>query len=100
MSRTDAANQAWALGAHARRMKGVDLSWWDAAPCRGTDPEVFFDPELEDLAKSFCATCTVTEECLNYCLTIHNRHDGVSGVWGGLGSVEIRKLLRQHRKTA
>lgn len=100
MSRTDAANQAWAMGAHARRMKGVDLDWWDDAACPGVDPEVFFNPDMEAVAKSICATCPVTRECLQYGLTIHNRHDGVHGVWGGVGAVEVRKLLRRHRKTA
>ena len=44
-----------------------------------------------EMAKSVCATCTVTEICLQYAL--ESSQD--SGVWGGLSEDERRALKRR-----
>ena len=98
MSRTTAANLAWSFAHHSRRMDGLDLSWRERSACVDTDPNIFFTPELEELALSFCEQCPVTNECLAHAMRIHNRHEGVSGVWGGRSEVEVRRLLRSARR--
>ncbi|MCB1340268.1 MAG: WhiB family transcriptional regulator, partial [Pseudooceanicola sp.] len=62
------------------------------------DPELFFPvgntgPAVDQIekAKAVCATCTVTEICLQYAL--ESGQD--SGVWGGLSEDERRALKRR-----
>lgn len=70
--------------------------WMDDAACLvASDAEVFF-PKNEDeaiathVAKTYCATCAVTAECLRYAIEERIDH----GVWGGLTSKERRKLRK------
>lgn len=73
--------------------------WWSVAACRSADPDLFFPvsalgPSMEQVAraKSVCATCPVTRECLDFALATRQIH----GVWGGTSEQE-RERLRQRR---
>jgi len=64
----------------------MNLSWRKQARCRGVDPGVFYPVSDEDEAseaKEICAECPVREPCLEYALTVREKH----GVWGGAPSV-------------
>lgn len=74
------------------------MDWRDSAACLDADPELFFPvgntgPAVEqiDAAKSVCASCRVTETCLQYALDTNQD----SGVWGGLSEDERRALKRR-----
>lgn len=64
------------------------------AACRGLDPDLFFPERGASLApaKAVCATCPVTEACLEYALEHHE-----PGVWGGTGDIERRRIRRERR---
>ena len=77
----------------------MNLAWRKQARCRGVDPAVFYPVSDEDEApeaKEICAECPVREPCLEYALTVREKH----GVWGGRTERERRRLIRQRRKTA
>jgi WhiB family transcriptional regulator, redox-sensing transcriptional regulator len=87
----------FALGTRAR------MEWLGNAACAGEDPELFFPvgtsgPALRDVAeaKRVCARCPVSEECLTWALD----NGQTSGVWGGTGEDERRRLLRRSRRHA
>jgi WhiB family transcriptional regulator, redox-sensing transcriptional regulator len=74
----------------------VDL-WRTRSACRDTDPELFFPigatgNALEQIAaaKSICAQCTVTSECLEFALATNQE----AGVWGNTTEEERRKLRK------
>ena len=74
------------------------MDWRDKAACLTVDPELFFPvgntgPAVDQIekAKTVCATCTVTEICLQYALETSQD----SGVWGGLSEDERRALKRR-----
>jgi WhiB family redox-sensing transcriptional regulator len=76
--------------------------WRDDAACTQTDPETFFPQgqpstvkAAEDAAKSICARCPVTAECLHWALET-GQH---TGVWGGLTADERRGLARIPERT-
>jgi len=72
--------------------------FFDEAACKGTDTTVFF-PVSETFAggaKAICATCPVSEQCLEY--AIQTRQP--DGVWGGLTAVERHRLVRRRQKEA
>ncbi len=64
------------------------MKWQDDAACRGADPDLFHPERGENdkarAAKSVCAGCTVTAECLSFALANGER----SGIWGGLSGKE------------
>lgn len=76
--------------------------WQHRGACRGPHAAVFFPPaqferkseriEREHRAKEICASCPVSDECLDYAVTIREPH----GIWGGLNEAE-RRLLLEHR---
>jgi WhiB family redox-sensing transcriptional regulator len=77
----------------------MNMSWRQQARCRGVDPGVFYPVSDEDEAseaKVICAECPVREPCLEYALTVREKH----GVWGGRTERERRRLVRQRRKSA
>lgn len=77
----------------------MNLTWRQQARCRGVDPETFYPVSDEDpalAAKEICAECPVREPCLEYALTVREKH----GVWGGRTERERRRLIRQRRKSA
>ncbi len=66
--------------------------WTQDALCLQTDPEMFF-PEKGGstrAAKKICASCEVTEQCLDYAL----RNDEQFGIWGGLATRERGRILK------
>jgi WhiB family redox-sensing transcriptional regulator len=77
----------------------MNLAWRQQARCRGVDPATFYPVSDEDEAvgaKEICAECPVREPCLEYALTVREKH----GVWGGRTERERRRLIRQRRKSA
>src|SRR5690606_28113163 len=76
----------------------LPMDWRDKSACLTVDPELFFPvgntgPAVDQIekAKAVCATCTVTEVCLQYALETNQD----SGVWGGLSEDERRALKRR-----
>lgn len=70
-------------------------TWWDDAACRGLDPDLFY-PELGsngDEAKEVCRVCPVRLQCLEFSLDNHEK----SGIWGGYGKRERRRLAAARR---
>lgn len=74
------------------------MDWRDSAACLTADPELFFPvgntgPAIDQIeaAKAVCASCKVTETCLQYALDTGQD----SGVWGGLSEDERRALRRR-----
>ncbi len=71
-------------------------AWMDEARCTtAADPDAFF-PTTGDRAtqaKALCASCPVSETCLDYALTNGIGH----GVWGGLNETERAKLRKAER---
>lgn len=75
------------------------LEWQSRAACRGPQAAAFFPPapperkddrqSREQWAKSICAGCPVSDECLGYALEIREPH----GIWGGLNEFERKQLL-------
>lgn len=75
--------------------------WRSNAACKGMDPDLFFSPDLfeakqdkddrEIVAKSACAKCEVTVECLDYAIKAQERY----GIWGGLTEQERRTVARR-----
>ena len=63
------------------------MAWRDKAACRGMSADLFHEekpynwPKKQlERAKAICATCPVTQECLQF--AIDNRQS--LGIWGGL----------------
>jgi WhiB family transcriptional regulator, redox-sensing transcriptional regulator len=75
-------------------------TWRQQARCRGVDPDAFYpvseDESAAEPAKAVCALCPVREPCLEYALTVREKH----GVWGGLTERERRRILRRRRQSA
>lgn len=74
----------------AKYLPITPLAWMDAANCTSTDPEIFFPEKGGSVreGKDACAHCEVTNECLLYALA-----NGITtGTWGGLSSLDRRRL--------
>lgn len=79
----------------------TDTAWQVKAACRGPRADLFFPPNhfekkvekeaRERQAKSICATCSVSTQCLDYAIRIREPH----GVWGGLNEAERRSMLSE-----
>ena len=69
------------------------MSWRERAACRGCDSDLFFVASRGNYrdGKAVCATCTVTEDCLNWALT--NRV--TCGLYGGLSPAERSRVRRR-----
>lgn len=75
-------------------------TWQGEAACRGPEAATFFPPaagerrneraEREQRAKQICARCAVRSACLDYAVSIRERH----GVWGGLSEAERRQMFK------
>ncbi|KQU68894.1 WhiB family transcriptional regulator [Phycicoccus sp. Root101] len=73
--------------------------WQTRGACRTTDPNEFFPADSErgnrrltreERAKALCATCPVTQACLEHAMTVQEPY----GVWGGT-TPEEREQYRQ-----
>lgn len=69
------------------------MDWLERAACRGMDPEIFFPSQGMDgrEAKAICATCPVTQECLDYAESNKER----IGVFGGMTAQERNRRRRK-----
>lgn len=69
--------------------------WENQAACTSEDPEMFFreDRDSTDKAKTVCASCPVTSECL-----MKGMVEGY-GIFGGL-TADDRRLLRTAKTAA
>jgi len=75
--------------------------WQERAACRGPIAKVFFPPDhpeprsardaREARAKAICRACPVRQPCLDYALSIRERH----GVWGGTSESERLRLIER-----
>lgn len=76
----------------------VEEPWRKDAVCAQTDPESFFPEKGGSTreAKSVCASCTASAECLDYAIDNHERF----GIWGGLSERERRKVAAALRAPA
>ena len=76
----------------------VETDWMAKGSCRSVAPAVFFpsDGVGVDRARRICATCPVSEPCLEYAITAREK----DGVWGGRTARERRRMIRQRRKSA
>ena len=72
-------------------------SWMAKGACRAYPPNTFFpsDGVGVDRARKICATCPVTDQCLEYALANHIDH----GVWGGCSERERRRIAKRRRLT-
>lgn len=69
--------------------------WMNDAACKGLDPGMFILRKGEPAwpAKAVCATCPVTDECLEYGLSF------IDGIYGGTSYLD-RRRIRQERERA
>jgi WhiB family transcriptional regulator, redox-sensing transcriptional regulator len=79
---------------------GLDDHWRDGAACADVDPDLFFPvgvtgPAIGHIAaaKSVCADCPVSTQCLEFAITTNQEY----GVWGGTSEEERRALRRAWR---
>lgn len=68
-------------------------TWWkDKAACRDADPALFFPPigggKAAAAAKTFCVSCPVQPECLEFAVSSRMRF----GIWGGLTERQRRSV--------
>lgn len=74
-----------------------DPSWRLDAACIGHGDLFFIGKGVSNRpAKEICATCPVTQECLDYALTTSTFY----GIWGGLTEKERRKEKQRRRREA
>jgi len=77
-----------------------DEPWRELASCREVPPVLFFaddkDHEKLELAKSFCATCPVIDDCYNYWASLP-ADERKYGVWFGTTAKERRRADRARR---
>jgi WhiB family transcriptional regulator, redox-sensing transcriptional regulator len=81
-------------------MTNAVADWRSHGACLSADPELFFPlsshgPASEQIrrAKSVCARCPVTAQCLEFALSTSEVH----GVWGGTDEDQRRRLLARRR---
>lgn len=70
----------------------VSLKWMMDAACTQTNPDMFFPNDREEAidALKVCATCRVTQQCLEYA----KRNGFNDGVWGGKTPRQRRDINR------
>ena len=73
----------------------MDTEWMARGNCADEDPARFFpsDGVGVEVARRICATCPVTEPCLEYALDHRIEH----GVWGGHSERSRRRILKTRR---
>jgi WhiB family transcriptional regulator, redox-sensing transcriptional regulator len=67
--------------------------------CKGVDPDIFFRPRDEDIAKGYCRHCPVTRECLAFAMQPDTSYSSMAmfGVYGGLNEDERADLRRSRQ---
>lgn len=71
------------------------MNWRERAACRDYyNPEWWFTHSKGNIrsAKLVCSVCPVADECLLYAYETKQQF----GIWGGLTTVERRRLLRRY----
>ena len=73
----------------------MKTEWMTQGKCRDLPWDVFFprDGMGVPAAQKICATCPVSQDCLEYALENHINH----GVWGGCSERERARILRRRR---
>jgi WhiB family redox-sensing transcriptional regulator len=73
----------------------MNTEWMNQGKCRAVSRDIFFpcDGMGVIVARKICATCPVSQECLEYALENHIDH----GVWGGCSERERGRILRRRR---
>jgi WhiB family redox-sensing transcriptional regulator len=77
-----------------------DQSWRAQAACVGVDPDVFLPPidgrpqdtEWQAEALTYCAECSVTDQCRDFALSMNER----AGIWGGMTTSERARYRKEH----
>lgn len=64
----------------------------DNANCLSADPEIFFSAKIKnrELALSFCNSCLVKSECLDFAL----KNESIDGIYGGMTGDQRKALLK------
>ena len=82
-------------------MPVITINWLDQAACLGKGSDLFFtDPTSHEnkkvisKAKTFCKSCPVVAECLQYAINNDERF----GVWGSFSAKE-RSTIKSHLNT-
>ena len=79
--------------------------WVADAACKGLDPGMFILRKGEPAwpAKAVCATCPVSEDCLEFAMRKHGNDDGglsfIEGIYGGTSFLD-RRNIRAERERA
>jgi len=71
-----------------------DAFWPERAACKGADPESFYPEEGSRFDRSFCRSCGVRQECLDYAMG-REKYGARWGLWGGLTPRERSALQRR-----
>ena len=71
-------------------------AWFGSAACKGTDPEIFFSEDQQDIERAIeiCQGCAVGKECLKFALSDKN----TDGIWAGTTKEDRLKIIRQNNK--
>jgi WhiB family transcriptional regulator, redox-sensing transcriptional regulator len=79
-----------------------EWAWLRQAACVDTDPELFFPvgesgpaAAQAERAKTFCHTCPVETQCLEWALSTGR----TTGVWGGTDENERRRIRRRSERS-
>lgn len=85
-------------------MKLENVVDWHGAKCDGVTDKFYpgqveekperIKPELWDEPRAICATCSLTQQCLEYAIINQERH----GMWGGKTTVEIKQIRMSRRR--
>ena len=71
------------------------MTWRDRAACRGENPDYFHPPDgqswMSQRGLKICATCPVTQQCLDYALSFPQADD-MFGVYGGKTAKDRRAI--------
>ena len=81
--------------------------WVADAACRGMNPSLFIPVQGDHggvrKAKAVCATCPVSEDCLEFAMRKHGNVDGglsfIEGIYGGTSFLD-RRNIRAERERA
>ena len=70
--------------------------WRSHAECRGVDTNVFFPDAPNSIAEArrICDRCTVSDDCLEFILSIGDEDDRV-GVFAGTSARQRRQIRRE-----